>query len=219
VDFTPAFVETITQRRAELRAELKGILPRPIPIVLEIGCGHGHFLARYAAEFPPKCCIGVDLRSDRIARARRKVEHARLPNCHFVRSEALEFLRSLPAGVTFEEIWVLFPDPWPKKRHHKNRLLQPDFFEVVAERAQAGTALYFRTDHTEYFESVAAFLPALTTWQPALAEVWPMEHETVFQARADSYRSLIAIRSSHPARPIEVVAPGLPPPKEPKSFA
>jgi len=219
VDFTPAFVEIITQRRSELRAELGVILPEQRPIVLEIGCGHGHFLARYSAEHPAKLCIGVDLRSDRIDRALRKAERARLPNCHFLRTEALEFIHALPPGVTFEEIWVLFPDPWPKKRHHKNRLLQPDFFEAVAAKSPVGTRLYFRTDFAEYFENVAAFLPSLATWQPAETPTWPMEHETVFQARADGYQSLVAVRTSHPATPTGKVAPGLPPPASPTSLA
>jgi len=219
VDFTPAFVELITQRRTDLRGELSAILPQPRPIVLEIGCGHGHFLAHYATEFPNKQCIGVDLRSDRIDRALRKADRARLANCHFIRTEALEFIHALPAGVTFEEIWTLFPDPWPKKRHHKNRLLQPDFFEAVAAHAPTGTHLYFRTDHRQYFETVTAFLPLLATWQPAENPTWPLEHETVFQARADGYQSLVAVRTSHPAKPTGKVAPGLPPPTSPKSVA
>lgn len=219
MEFTPAFVELIAQRRSDLRAELGAILPQPRPIILEIGCGHGHFLARYATEFPSKLCIGVDLRGDRIDRARRKVDRARLSNCHFVRAEALEFLHALPTSVTFEEIWVLFPDPWPKKRHHKNRLLQPDFFEAVAARSPEGTRLHFRTDHGEYFESVATFLPTLLAWQLAGEAIWPMEHETVFQARAKGYQSLIAVRTSHPAKPTGKVAPGLPPPAIPTSVA
>jgi tRNA (guanine-N7-)-methyltransferase len=215
----PEFVEQITARRTALRAELGVILPQPRPIILELGCGHGHFLERYAREFPGKFCLGVDLRSDRIERARRKAHRARLPNCHFIRAEARELLHALPADVTLEEIWVLFPDPWPKKRHHKNRLLQPEFLEAVARRAGEGTRLYFRTDYGEYFREVEAFLPSLQTWQPAPAAEWPLEHETVFQARAASYHSLVAIRTSHPARPVETVAPGLPPPVSPTSAA
>lgn len=219
MDFTPAFVELIIQRRSDLRAALDSLLPQPRAIVLEIGCGHGHFLARYAAENPEKLCVGVDLRSDRITRALRKAKHGRLTNCHFIRCEALEFLRALPAGVTLAEIWVLFPDPWPKKRHHKNRLLQPDFFEAIAFRVPEGGRLYFRTDYGEYFKSVADFVPSLSTWQRAEAPVWPMEHETVFQARADTYQSLVAVRTSHPAKPTETVAPGLPPLTSPTSLA
>jgi len=219
VGFKPEFVELIAGRRAALRAELAGALTPAAAVVWEIGCGHGHFLARYAAEFPAKTCLGVDLSSSRIERALRKSQRAALANCRFIRAEAREFLHALPPGVTFEEIWVLFPDPWPKKRHHKNRVLQPEFFEAIAGRARPGARLYFRTDHAGYFGAVAAALPALPTWRPDPAAGWPLEHETVFQARADSYHSLVAVRTSHPARPIETVAPGLPPPKGPKSPA
>jgi tRNA (guanine-N7-)-methyltransferase len=114
---------------------------------------------------------------------------------------------------------VLFPDPWPKKRHHKNRLLQPDFFETVAAHSPAGTRLYFRTDYAEYFESVINFLPSVNTWLSVPGAEWPLEHETVFQARADGYQSLVAVRTAHPAKPTGKVAPGLPPPTSPTSAA
>jgi tRNA (guanine-N7-)-methyltransferase len=219
VDFKPEFVEQIAGRRAALRAELAALFPQPQTVIWEIGCGHGHFLARYAVDFPEKFCVGVDLSRERIDKGRRKADRARLGNCRFVRAEAREFLHALPAKVTFEEIWVLFPDPWPKKRHHKNRLLRPEFFEAVAGRVGEGARLYFRTDFGEYFREVEAFLPALMTWQAAPSITWPLEHETVFQARAASYHSLVAVRTSHPARSIEIVAPGLPPPTNPTSVA
>jgi tRNA (guanine-N7-)-methyltransferase len=205
--FKPEFVEHVTQRRTALRTELAALLPPTAALVLELGCGHGHFLARYAAEHPGKLCVGVDMINDRIARARRKAQRARLPNCHFVRAEAREFIESLPAGVTFAEIWVLFPDPWPKKRHHKHRLLQPEFFEFLANRAGEGARLYFRTDFAGYFEAVAAFIPGLKTWQPDPSAPWALEHETVFQARAPSYQSLVAVRTAQPATPVASTAP------------
>ena len=220
MDFKPEFIELIAQRRRVLRTKLAAILPQPRPIVWEVGCGHGHFLERYSAEFPTRLCVGVDLSSERIARADRKAKRVKSGNCHFVRAEALEFLHALPAGVMFEEIWVLFPDPWPKKRHHKNRILQPGFFEAVAPRAGEGARLHFRTDHAEYFQFVADFMLSLKTWQTAPADTaWPLEHETVFQARAIRYQSLVAIRTSHPATPTEKAAPGLPPPTAPTSPA
>ena len=219
MDFKPGFVELIAQRRRVLRTELAAILPQPGPIIWEVGCGHGHFLEGYAAKFPERLCVGVDLASERIARAHRKAQRGKLGNCHFVRADALEFLHALPLGITFAEIWVLFPDPWPKKRHHKNRVLQPDFFDAIASRAGEGARLYFRTDHEGYFQAVTAFLPALQTWQPAPAGSWPLELKTVFQARAASYQSLVAVRTSHPARRVRTVARGLPPPEDPTSPA
>ncbi len=202
-----------------MRAGLAALLPGAAAITWEVGCGHGHFLARYAAEFPRRNCIGVDVSGERIARAQRKSDRARLPNCHFIRAEAGEFLSALPAGVTLAEIWVLFPDPWPKKRHHKNRVLQPEFFEAIACRTGEGTRLYFRTDHRDYFDTVAALLRALKTWRPDPAAAWPLEPDTVFQARAETFHSLVAIRTSHPARTAETAAPGPPPPANPRSAA
>ena len=199
----PEFLEHINQRRTSLRAELSVMVPAKATLVLEIGCGHGHFLARYAAEHPAKLCLGVDIIGERIARAQKKANRAKLANCHFVRSEARELIESLPPTVTFAETWVLFPDPWPKKRHHKNRILQPEFFDFLAGRVEQGGRLYFRTDHAEYFGFVADFLPALKTWQPDPAAIWPLELETVFQARAPAYQSLVAVRTADPARPAE----------------
>jgi tRNA (guanine-N7-)-methyltransferase len=190
----PEFVEHVTQRRAALRAELAALLPPAAALVLEIGSAHGHFLVRYAGENPSKLCVGVDLRGERVERAKRKAERAKLPNCHFVRAEARELIECLPPEVTFAEIWVLFPDPWPKKRHHKNRLLQPEFFDFLAKRAHAGARLYFRTDFAEYFHDVAVFVPEQKNWRLDPAAPWPMEHETIFQARAPSYQSLVAVR-------------------------
>ena len=219
VGYKPEFLATIAQRRAALRAELSTLLPAPQAIVWEIGCGHGHFLVRYAGLFPAKFCVGVDLILDRLERSGRKRDRAQLANCHFIRAEAREFLLSLAPGITFEEIWVLFPDPWPKARHNKNRLLKSEFFEAIASRAGEGTRFYFRTDHLDYFIEVEAIVASLSTWRGDPTSFWPLEQETVFQARAPEYHSLVLIRTSHPAKPTELVAPGLPPPTVPMSPA
>ena len=203
----PEFIEHVTQRRAALRTRLAALIPPSATLVLELGSGHGHFLARYAEAYPQRLCLGVDLISDRIRRATRKAERAKLTNCHFIQAEARELIDALPDLVTFAEVWVLFPDPWPKKRHHKNRLLQPAFFADLARRAGEGARLYFRTDHGEYFHTVAGELPSVPTWRIDPAARWPLEPDTVFQARAPSYHSLVAVRTSHPARPAAATAP------------
>jgi tRNA (guanine-N7-)-methyltransferase len=215
----PEFVEHVAQRRAALRTQLAAIIPATANLTLEIGSGHGHFLTRYAADFPQASCVGVDMIRDRILRARRKAERAKLTNCQFIQAEARELIDALPDPVTFAEVWVLFPDPWPKKRHHKNRMLQAEFFETIARRAGEGAKLYFRTDHTEYFHAVAALFPSLRTWRIDPTTTWPLEHETVFQARAPAYHSLVAVRTSHPARPAERIAPTPSAPAAPRSSA
>lgn len=209
--YKPEFLARINERRAALRAQLLTLLPARQPLVWEIGSGHGHFLVQYAQAFPAKYCVGVDIIRDRLNRSGKKRDRARLTNCHFVQAEAREFLDALPPGVTLGEIWVLFPDPWPKKRHHKNRILQMEFFEALAGRAGEGTRLYFRTDHAEYFQAVAALIPELKTWRLDPTAAWPLEQETVFQARAPAYQSLVVVRTSHPARSVETAVPRPPP--------
>lgn len=209
--YQPDFLARITERRAALRIELAALLPAAQALVWEIGSGHGHFLVQYAQAFPGKFCVGVDIIRDRLNRSGRKRDRAGLTNCHFVQAEAREFFNALPPGVTLQEIWVLFPDPWPKKRHHKNRILQAEFLESLASRAGEGTRLYFRTDHAGYFSAAAALIPELKTWQVDPAAPWPLEQETVFQARAPAYQSLVAVRTSHPATPTETAAPRPPP--------
>ena len=215
----PDFLARVAQRQTALRAKLAALIPAPAALTLEIGSGHGHFLTRYAVEFPQRFCLGVDLISDRIRRAKRKAERAKLSNCHFVQAEARELIDALPADVTFTELWVLFPDPWPKKRHHKNRLLQPMFFESIASRMGEGARLYFRTDHGEYFHTVFALLPNLQTWRLDPAAQWPLEQETVFQARAPGYHSLVAVRTSSPARPAGAAVPAPSVPTDSKASA
>lgn len=192
--YTPEFLAHVTARRAALRTEAAAIVPANAAITLEIGSGHGHFLNRYAAEHPQKLCIGVDLIGERTVRARKKATRGKLTNCHFIQAEARELIDVLPDGVTLAEVWVLFPDPWPKKRHHKNRILQPAFFDFLAERTGKGTKLYFRTDHAEYFRWVSTRMLEVKTWRIDPESTWALEHETVFQARAPSYQSLVAVR-------------------------
>ena len=219
--FPQNFLAHITARRARLTA-LTNALFSPIPraLIWEIGCGHGHFLTHYAGLCRDKYFVGVDRSMERIERAEKKRARDNLENCRFLRCEAREFLHALPSVIRFEEVWVLFPDPWPKKRHHKHRLLQPLFFEALAGRMVEGARLFFRTDHLEYFEEVSAAVRLLKTWAPAPAPAdWPLEFTTVFQARARSYHSLVAVRTAHQAIPVRPVAPGLSPLEAPMSTA
>ncbi|MGA3007800.1 MAG: methyltransferase domain-containing protein [Opitutaceae bacterium] len=192
ISTSPAHLALIAQRRADLRAMLANVLPAGAAFVGEIGCGHGHFLTAYAAAHPGKLCIGIDLVAERIARAVRKRDRAKLPNLHFFQAEAMDFLAALPKGATFSAIILLFSDPWPKRRHHKNRLMQPAFLNALAPWAGEGTRLYFRTDHSDYFAQATEVIAAHGAWRTEPTAPWIFERETVFQARARAYYSLVA---------------------------
>ncbi len=160
--------------------------------VWEVGCGHGHFLTAYATGNRSEVCIGVDIASDRIVRARKKAERARLPHLHFLRTEASLFLDALPPSVRISSLFILFPDPWPKLRHHKHRVLQPEFLAKVARCAAPACRLHFRTDFEPYFKEARAVAAESPSWSLVEAP-WPFEFETVFQSRAaDGYFSFIA---------------------------
>jgi tRNA (guanine-N7-)-methyltransferase len=129
--------------------------------------------------------------AERIERALRKRDRAKLSNLHFIQADARTFLETLPLGTNSDAIFVLFPDPWPKSRHRKHRILQPDFLVSLAARALPTARLYFRTDFHPYFADVSAALGQGSGWE-RVAEPWPFEFETVFQSRAKAFHSLVA---------------------------
>lgn len=194
----PTYAAILADRRQEVQRQLDPILATHPRFLCEVGCGHGHFLTAYAAAHPGTTCIGIDLEEKRIARAVRKRDRAKLTNLHFIRAEAGLFLEALPVSAEISHLFLLFPDPWPKLRHHKHRLIRPAFLAAAAAHAAPGCRLYFRTDYRPYFDDALAVVRDSPPWQP-VEEPWPFEFETVFQSRAPSHHSFIARRA--PAAP------------------
>ena len=197
---TSKYLSEREARLGALRAELAGLFRGRggEHVVLEIGCGHGHFLTAYAAAHPEKFCVGFDIVLDRIERAGRKRKRASLEgNLAFVRAEATEFFAALPESVRFTDVFILFPDPWPKRRHHKNRMIRPDILSMLAAHADSASRLYFRTDYAPYFTDARQTISEHGAWKIAPAGTpWPFEFQTVFQERAERFQSLIALSSS-----------------------
>jgi tRNA (guanine-N7-)-methyltransferase len=188
-------VQAITESRlADIRARVAPLLETKLPLTLEVGSGHGHFLTAYAQAHPERFCIGIDLLPDRLARSARKSERAALTNIAWLRADVRLFLEALPAETRLDEIFILFSDPWPKRRHWKNRVLQPDFLTQLAARAGEGARLHFRTDHAPYFSQAREFIEAHSDWALSPDAQWPFELVTVFQQRAAAHESLIARR-------------------------
>ncbi|MCD8299521.1 MAG: tRNA (guanosine(46)-N7)-methyltransferase TrmB [Opitutae bacterium] len=188
------------ERVATMRKKLADVLPEELiggfstnGLTLEIGCGHGHFLAAYAAAFPQETCIGIDLISKRIERAQHKKELAKLDNVHFFKADADEFFEALPPKIVLGKIFLLFLDPWPKKRHHKNRIIREQTLSEWARRSRAGTMMYFRTDHEGFYEWSREAIEAHPNWELCPDAPWPFERETYFQSiLPDAPRDLIA---------------------------
>lgn len=186
---TAQYLAHVETRRASLRRWSADRLSAGPPVTLEIGCGHGHFLTNYAKLDPAQKFVGLDIIAERIVRAVRKVKRAKLENLHFIQASAEDFLATLPPEVSFSRIFLLFPDPWPKRRHHKNRVMQNAFLDLLAAVCTPKARLYFRTDDQAYFKAAKELILGHSRWQ-IIEDDWPFESTTVFQQRAPSFQSL-----------------------------
>ena len=183
------------ERKQRLRAQLETALADCGCCVLEIGCGHGHWLAGFAARYPSVQCLGIDVVGKRIEKALKKQSKQNLNNVFIFKAEAQEFLDCLPEPIQFDLTFVIYPDPWPKKRHHRWRLIQPDFLSQLALRTPSGGRLYFRTDHLAYFEWTVRQIQEQRLWRLEPEEIeWPYEQETFFQKIHPHHFSLSALR-------------------------
>lgn len=183
-------------RRVEaLREQILAFLPQPQPFIFEIGCGHGHYLTSYGEAHRDLPCIGIDLVTKRVEKGNAKAEKRGLAHVRFIKAELTEFLDAIPEGYTFARVFMLFPDPWPKKRHHKNRMVQTALLSTLAGRMAAGAEFCFRTDHEEYFQWTTEHLEAHPQWRLNPQAPWPFEERSFFQDLMESWNSLIATRT------------------------
>jgi len=123
--------------------------------LLEIGCGHGHFLANYLLKRPELTGLGVDRRFKRLFKTGQKLGVDSQSKVFF--GDAPQLLKDSPDNF-WEEIWMQFPDPWPKDRHSKNRMLNEEFILNVLRTLKPGGQFCFISDHKDYWEE-------LQTWQ------------------------------------------------------
>ncbi|MCX8157824.1 MAG: tRNA (guanosine(46)-N7)-methyltransferase TrmB [Verrucomicrobiae bacterium] len=124
----------------------------PQPVEVELGSGDGSFLAHYARLHPDRNFLGVERLLGRARKLERKALRAGLTNLRIIRLEAgylTEYL--LPAG-TVTVFHIYFPDPWPKKKHHKNRLINARFVRLLGQALQPGGRVHLRTDDAGYFQ-------------------------------------------------------------------
>lgn len=125
------------------------VFARPGPTMLEIGFGMGDALVAMAAEHPERNFLGVEVYPPGIGSALLKIHTRSLANIRLVRADAVDFLMSLQ-DASLQGVMVFFPDPWPKKRHHKRRLVQAPFIDLVCEKLDAGGRFELATDWEPY---------------------------------------------------------------------
>jgi tRNA (guanine-N7-)-methyltransferase len=130
--------------------DLDRVFGRAAPRVLEIGFGNGDTLVELASSFPDRDFIGVEVHPPGIGHCLLAVESLGLANLRVVAHDAVEVLAHMIPPASLDEVLVYFPDPWPKKRHHKRRIVQPEFASLVASRLRPGGRFRLATDWEPY---------------------------------------------------------------------
>jgi tRNA (guanine-N7-)-methyltransferase len=133
---------------------------RKAPRILEIGFGMGETTAAIAQAMPDHDFLAVDVHGPGVGSLLKRIDELGLANVRVLQHDAVEVVREMIPNGALAGIHVFFPDPWPKKRHHKRRLLQPAFVHELAIRLQAAGYLHVATDWRDYAEAILATLCA-----------------------------------------------------------
>lgn len=179
--------------------DLGELFPVAQPLEVELGCGDASFLAEYARRHPVTNFLGVERLLGRIKKLDRKGRLAGLTNLRGVRIESAYFLQYLLPAQCAVAVHIYFPDPWPKKKHHRHRLINAAFPALARRVLQPGGVVYVRTDDQDYFTQMTEVFGAATEFEavatPAELAGVLTDFERDFQAQgiptlAAAYRSL-----------------------------
>lgn len=152
---------------------LKDLFPNPAPLEVDVGCGKGRFLVARAKSYPETNFLGIDRLLSRLRKVDKKIRRADLSNVRLLRLEADYSVHFLLPPESVSVFYVFFPDPWPKRRHHRRRLFQDSFLKAIEETLVPGGKIHIATDHLEYYKEVRALL----TKASAFDEIAPFEPE------------------------------------------
>jgi tRNA (guanine-N7-)-methyltransferase len=165
---------------------LSAAFGRNAPVVAEIGFGMGETTARIASQHPDTDYLAIEVHTPGVGSLLRQVEELGLENIRVVQHDAVEVLRDMVPAASLAGIHVFFPDPWPKKRHHKRRLLQAGFVELAVGRLRPGGYLHVATDWRDYALQVLEVLrgtPGLANTAEEFAARPDWRPETKFERR------------------------------------
>jgi tRNA (guanine-N7-)-methyltransferase len=140
--------------------DLDRVFGRRAPRVLEIGFGDGELLAELAARHPDQDFLGIEVHEPGVGHCLLLIERLGLTNVRLIRHDAVEVLRQqLPDG-SIARLNLFFPDPWPKKRHHKRRIVQREFVGLISRKLQTGGLFHLATDWAPYAEHIDEVMAA-----------------------------------------------------------
>lgn len=162
--------------------DLNLLFPRVQPLEVELGSGDGSFLVQLAARKPNTNFIGVERLLGRVRKLGRKGERAQLDNLRAIRIESSYFLRYLLPPHSASALHIYFPDPWPKRKHRRHRLINEEFPAVARRALVPGGTVYLRTDDADYFQQMTQVFGSSAGFQPLHTPVELAEIITDFEA-------------------------------------
>jgi tRNA (guanine-N7-)-methyltransferase len=166
--------------------DYRQVFGRTAPVILEIGFGMGETTAAIAAAHPEHDYLGLEVHAPGVGALLKRVDELGLGNVRVIRHDAVEVVADMISPASLAGVHVYFPDPWPKKRHHKRRLLQPGFVHALSERLVPGGYLHAATDWEEYAAEILVTLaaePLLRNTVETFAERPLWRPQTKFETR------------------------------------
>ncbi len=134
------------------RLDLVQLFGRSAPLHVDLGCGDGSFLCEMAQQFPKRNFLGIERLTKRVEKVRCKAE--KIENVRVLRADTLFAVRYLLPKNSVETFYLLFPDPWPKRRHQFRRTFTRDFLDAVADALEKHSVLRVATDQLDYFHQI-----------------------------------------------------------------
>lgn len=169
------------------RLDLCALFPHPAPVTVEVGFGMGDSLLAMARDKPEHNFLGIEVHKPGVGKLLNGIVEYDLTNIRIISHDAKEVFTDGLAPASVDRVLLLFPDPWPKKRHHKRRLLQPEFVELVATRLRPGGHFHLATDWQNYAEHMLEVMEANPGFDNAqgAGRYWqnPERPETKFERR------------------------------------
>ena len=140
--------------------DLNQVFGRVAPKVLEIGFGMGHSLIKMAEVHPELDFLGVEVHRPGLGSVIAMAQEQALTNVRVIEGDAVIFLKERMADRSFDKIQIFFPDPWPKRKHHKRRLIQTSFVDLLCAKLKPGGVLHLATDWHDYAQQMMKVLSA-----------------------------------------------------------
>lgn len=156
------------------------IFARPAPLEIDLGCGDGSFLVALAERFPERNFLGIERLLGRVRSACGKAARANLPNVRILRVESSYAVQYLFPPGSIAAMHLLFPDPWPKKRHHRRRIVTAEFLGHVHRALAPDGRFRIATDQADYFQKIEMLISPAEFRQERNDEVLPL---TTFEKR------------------------------------